>query len=72
MLLPTYFDETSIPKTGSRFMFSAAEFKSVKEIQERIRNLDFIERHEWQSFSYWKHGVKESESGSARKNLTVR
>ena len=72
LMLPTVFEEVAIPETRSRFIFSAAEYQSVKQIQEIIRSKPFIRREEWQSFSYWKYGQTESESGKKRRTLTNR
>lgn len=72
VLLPAKFDQVEIPATGSKFIFSAAEYQSVRQIQEAIRSNPAIDREEWQSFSYWKFGMAESESGTKRKELTHR
>ena len=71
-LLPDFFTQIEIPENGTRFLYSAAEFQSVRAIQDQIRSKEFISRDEWQSFSYWKYGVAESDPKNNKKELTHR
>ncbi|GLB48759.1 siderophore-interacting protein [Neptunitalea lumnitzerae] len=68
MLLPE-FKRYDITKETDKFVFAAAEFNVIKEIQEVLRADDTLERKNWYAFSYWKHGVAEDASANDRRGL---
>ncbi|MBL3657647.1 siderophore-interacting protein [Fulvivirga sediminis] len=70
--LVPYFNELEIPQDGSRFIFAAAEYNVVKEIQEILRTADNLQRSEWQSYSYWKYGQAEDDSAKKRSEVAHR
>lgn len=72
VMLPSYFKPADIPTTGTRFIFAAAEYQSVRRIREMIQDIYFLEPQEWQSFSYWKYGLAENDPANDRRALSHR
>lgn len=72
VLLPQYFEQETIPAGQSRYIYAAAEYQSVRQIQEQIRSYDFIDRSEWQSYAYWKFGQAENKSAQNRGSMAHR
>ena len=60
--------EMTLPKVGqSRFAYVASEFASVKAIRQYLKGEQQWSRDELYAFSYWKAGVAEDQSASARR-----
>ncbi|SFB84751.1 NADPH-dependent ferric siderophore reductase, contains FAD-binding and SIP domains [Flexibacter flexilis DSM 6793] len=57
---------------GSKFVFAAAEQSAIAVIQQLLRNNTALERHEWQTYSYWKYGQSEDTSSEERRSMSRR
>ncbi|MCT3923202.1 siderophore-interacting protein [Elizabethkingia anophelis] len=64
--LPKAIQNTLLPD-GSKFIYVAAEYTSVIEIQQYLRSYNGLDRSEWQTYSYWKYGQSEDSSTEGRK-----
>ncbi|MGJ5641470.1 siderophore-interacting protein [Formosa sp. S-31] len=54
----------------NKFVYAAAEYHIVKEMQDLLRQEQSLERKDWYAFSYWKYGVAEDGSAQDRRGLT--
>lgn len=70
--LPALLREVELPHEHTKFVFVAAEYHSVREIQEQLRTNDYLLREEWQTFSYWKYGQAEDDSSEERREMSKR
>lgn len=66
VLLPTEFAKELLPH-GSKFVFVAAEYQSVRAIQAELSEHQDLERDQWRAFSYWKYGQEEDASANHRR-----
>lgn len=55
---------------SSKFVYAAAEYHVVKELQDILRQEQSLERKDWYAFSYWKNGIAEGDSAQDRRALT--
>ncbi|GLB53469.1 siderophore-interacting protein [Neptunitalea chrysea] len=55
---------------ANTFVYAAAEFTVVKQLQEKLRKVSGLERKNWYAFSYWKYGKSEDASAKDRKELS--
>ncbi|WP_162558735.1 siderophore-interacting protein [Robertkochia solimangrovi] len=53
------------------FVMAAAEYRTIKVIQEFLKNSSAIERKQWYAYSYWKSGVAEDTSATDRRDLSI-
>ena len=64
------FKDTTIQKDQTPFIFAAAEYSIVGEIQKHIRTAYTLERKQWHAYSYWKYGLAEEVSAENRRAQT--
>lgn len=57
--LVPYFEALSLPVAEDVFVFAAAEYHAVSEIQQVLREVPGLPRQQWQAYSYWKYGQAE-------------
>ncbi|SFU76085.1 NADPH-dependent ferric siderophore reductase, contains FAD-binding and SIP domains [Pustulibacterium marinum] len=64
------FQTEEIPDMESKFVYAAAEYHTIKEIQESLRSNPKLERKDWYAFSYWKYGIAEDASAMERRAIS--
>lgn len=67
--LSSEFDKLNIASVNNKFVFTAAEYHSVQEIQQKLRAITNLDRKHWYAYSYWKNGVAEDASQHTRRAL---
>lgn len=68
--LVNFLKTIDLSKESSKFIFAAAEYHAIKEIQQLLRKEDNLARKDWYAFSYWKYGQAEDASASVRRGLS--
>lgn len=67
--LVPFFNDLILQNPENSFIFAAAEYHAINEIQQILKNTPNLDRQSWRTSAYWKYGQAEDASSEERREV---